>query len=448
VLDSYDSANAPDGMVYKACGTRRASVCPSCAETYRHDAYHLLRAGLAGSESAGVPESFAEHPLIFLTLTAPGFGLVHGRRHRAGKDLPCRARRDRPICPHGRPSWCTHRHRPGDPAIGKPLCPDCYGYAEHVIWNHHASELWRRTSMSMRRRVTAIGKAHGVKLRISFGKVAEFQARGVVHFHALIRIDAIHTIRDGDEIIEELVPPPACLDVADLAAQIANACLTTSLLTAEHPDSPDGRGWLIAWGAQVDARPVRDGRTLATVPGTGQIEDVDVASYLAKYATKSTEAVGLLARRITAATVGRYADETHAGRLIGAAWRLGRPEALAAADEDGRRPYDRLRAWAHMLGFGGHFLTKSRRYSTTFAERRGRRTEWRRRHHLQRLRAERPDVVRDLADEDDTETTLVIGQWTYLGSGWLSAGDQLLANASAARAREYRDVVREELRCQ
>ncbi len=59
VVDTYRSADAPDGLVYKPCGTRRASVCPSCARTYQCDAYHLLRAGLAGSRSAGVPEDVA-----------------------------------------------------------------------------------------------------------------------------------------------------------------------------------------------------------------------------------------------------------------------------------------------------------------------------------------------------------------------------------------------------
>jgi hypothetical protein len=41
--------------------------------------------------------------------------------------------------------------------------------------------------------------------------------------------------------------------------------------------------------------------------------------------------------------------------LVRACWELGgRPQL------DGLR----LRAWAHMLGFGGHWSTKSRRYST------------------------------------------------------------------------------------
>ena len=39
--------------------------------------------------------------------------------------------------------------------------------------------------------------------------------------------------------------------------------------------------------------------------------------------------------------------------------------------------------------------------------------------------------------EDDDETTLVIGTWTYLGTGWQNTGDAALADAAAARAREY-----------
>src|SRR4051794_41030432 len=103
-----------------------------------------------------------------------------------------------------------------------------------------------------------------------------------------------------------------------------------------------------------------------------------------------------------------------------------------------------------MLGFGGHFLTKSRAYSTTFKERRGKPATWRRPRHLRRLREQRPDVAHvldDLADDQDDETVLVIGEWAYAGNGWLSEGDRVLANASAARAREYVDVVREETRC-
>jgi hypothetical protein len=147
-----------------------------------------------------------------------------------------------------------------------------------------------------------------------------------------------------------------------------------------------------------------------------------VASYLAKYATKSTEAVGPVATRITAANLAACTSPlTHHGHLIRAAWTLGRHP-----HED----FKALRRWAHMLGFRGHFATKSRRYSTTMRALRTARTTWYRRHH--RLPERRDD------------TTLIVGTLTYTGTGWRTPGDELLALSAAARAREHRRIAREE----
>jgi hypothetical protein len=65
----YDSGREPDGVLLKACGTRRESRCPSCAATYRADAYQLLAAGLKGGK--GVPETVAEHPAVVRDLHRP-----------------------------------------------------------------------------------------------------------------------------------------------------------------------------------------------------------------------------------------------------------------------------------------------------------------------------------------------------------------------------------------
>jgi hypothetical protein len=65
---SFSSRSLPDGVVLKACGSRRETRCPSCAAVYRADARHLVRAGLIGGK--GVDESVAERPAAFLTLTA------------------------------------------------------------------------------------------------------------------------------------------------------------------------------------------------------------------------------------------------------------------------------------------------------------------------------------------------------------------------------------------
>ena len=79
----------PDNVVLKACGSRSELRCPSCATLYRGDARHLVRAGLEGGK--GMDESVAEHPAVFMTLTAPGFGAVH----RETPTGPCQPGRDR-----------------------------------------------------------------------------------------------------------------------------------------------------------------------------------------------------------------------------------------------------------------------------------------------------------------------------------------------------------------
>ena len=81
ILTTTPTSALPDGVVYKACGNRRTSACPSCAETYRRDAFQLIRAGLIGGK--GVPEHVSGHPAVFATFTAPSFGPVHTRPVRA-----------------------------------------------------------------------------------------------------------------------------------------------------------------------------------------------------------------------------------------------------------------------------------------------------------------------------------------------------------------------------
>jgi hypothetical protein len=74
----YDTGREPDAILLKACGNRRASVCPSCSATYQADSFQLLAAGLRGGK--GVPKRVARHPRLFLTFTAPSFGPVHTRK--------------------------------------------------------------------------------------------------------------------------------------------------------------------------------------------------------------------------------------------------------------------------------------------------------------------------------------------------------------------------------
>jgi hypothetical protein len=166
VLRTPHTDDLPDGVIYTACGDRRASVCPACADTCRADTYQLIRAGVAGGK--GVPESVALHPCVFATFTAPSFGPVHARIvGPAGQVQRCRPRRKHTICPHGRSLSCPRRHRDTDACLGKPLCPDCYDYQGAVVWNAHAPELWRRTTIALRRRLDKLARDHGTRLKLS-----------------------------------------------------------------------------------------------------------------------------------------------------------------------------------------------------------------------------------------------------------------------------------------
>ena len=304
----------PDGVIYKACGNRRVSACPSCAETYRRDAFQLIRAGLIGGK--GVPEHVASHPAVFATFTAPSFGPVHSRpvrshtcmnkAHCRCQPQPCHARRDTEICPHGRKLACFTRHRADDPRLGQPLCPDCYDHAAHVVWNNNTGELWRRTKQAIERHLNQLARHRGLAygVRVSHGKAAEYQARGAVHFHVLLRLDG-----QDDDDPAWLLPPPPGITVADLEDATRHAAATITHLTLPHPAM--SAGWRIAWGGELDVRVI-------TVRGTGTVTDLMVASYLAKYSTKGTEVTGHASKRLTPATVDLYADAdgTHAERLV------------------------------------------------------------------------------------------------------------------------------------
>jgi hypothetical protein len=213
---------------------------------------------------------------------------------------------------------------------------------------------------------------------------------------------------------ERTVPPPAAITAEVLARAIRDMAAATWFATVSHPARP--KGWDIVWGAQVDPRVVK-------LTDDGEVTDVAVASYLAKYATKSTEPVGVPPGRITAENASVYADQrTHHGRMIAACLMLG-----GHPHQDFRA----LRRWAHMLGYRGHFATKSRRYSTTMRALRAARRDWHRR--------QQPN-----ASGHGERTAIGHTNLAWAGRGWRTSGDALLALSAAARAREHRRVALEE----
>ena len=117
----YATDREPDATLLKACGNRRASVCPSCSATYQADSFQLVAAGLRGGK--GLPETVAGHPRLFVTFTAPSFGQVHTRKAQGLLVFPCRPYRQGQKCPHGRRAGCWQRHNADDPRLGSRCVP-------------------------------------------------------------------------------------------------------------------------------------------------------------------------------------------------------------------------------------------------------------------------------------------------------------------------------------
>lgn len=375
VVASWSSEGTPFGAVPVRCMNRRATRCASCSRLYAGDAFHLVRAGLSGGK--GVPDAVAGHPLVFATFTAPSFGPVHRRPNPNRPQDTCRARRGNPRCPHEVSMICQQRHEPGDPLIGQPLCVACYDYPGHVLWNAGASALWARMVDFLYWR---LARAAGVPrsqirrtLRVEYVRVAEYQARGLVHFHAAFRLDG------PDDRAQE---PPAWATAELLAAAIGQAASAARLRMAETIEigAP-----VLLFGEQFDARPI--------------VLDADLqaeraAGYLAKYVTKGTEdAYGSDVPITHRSQIAPLARTDHARALMYACRTIG---TLAPYQPLG------LHRWTHMLGFGGQPLTKTRRYSSTFKA-------------LRQIRADFQSGGRPRVDSQETARD---SQWRYAWQGW------------------------------
>ncbi|MGA1836416.1 replication initiator [Herbiconiux sp. 11R-BC] len=423
VISFYESSREPDGVTYVRCGNRRAVRCPSCSHEYKGDMWHLVVAGAAGG-SKDVPAAVGTHPLIFVTLTAPSFGAVHAVK-KAGRSgsVRCRPRSKKELCPHGKPTWCMRVHPEGSPTGGEPLCRECYDYLGHIVWQWHAPELWRRFTIAFRRQLAqSLGLSESASkkfVRVQFAKVAEFQKRGLVHFHALIRLD-------GDPSDDRPFPPPALNVTAEQLAAIARSS-AAQVWTTAAPVFANDETRSLRFGRQCDARVVVRGG----IDEEGELSDRAVAAYIAKYATKATEDVD--------PDASANGPRPHIAQLRQTV------EDLAAVIRmsPGESPYELLGKWVGMLGFRGHFATKSRRYSTTLGRIRSARRTWQRRAAVARTRG--PGDF-DEAFDDLDESTLIISQWSFTGMGWLTSGDAYLAAQAAAAAREWADEKRHESR--
>ncbi|MDH6135043.1 hypothetical protein P3T37_004453 [Kitasatospora sp. MAA4] len=396
LLRRYSTAGEPGGRLAVRCRNRRSARCGPCSRQYQGDTWQLVRAGLAGGK--GVPGDVRRHPMVFATLTAPSFGRVHraGQCHRARSGS----------CEHGLPAGCGAVHVEAETVVGQPLCPACYDYIGHVLWNAHAGALWKAFTDNLYHHLAAwagVGRSVVRRLvRVSAAKVAEYQRRGAVHFHAVLRLDGPDGF--GDE-------PPVWATGGLLVEVVRSAAAAVSLTV---PPSLACGSQPLGFGTQLDVHPITG--------GGGQLTDERVAGYVAKYTTKSAEAAGAVERRIdSVAEIRTLRVSPHVRALLGTCWRLGGLVELG---------HLRLRSWAHMLGYRGHCLTKTRRYSTTFGA----------------LRAERGAHMRAASGRElfGSDDEITVGEWRFVGSGH-SPAEALIAAGVAEDLCRTRSLAREDL---
>ena len=266
--------------------------------------------------------------------------------------------------------------------MGQPLCPDCYDYAGHVLFNWHAPELWRRFTIALRRAVTRHLRNTGADVelvRMSFVKVAEYQRRAIIHYHTLIRLDP--SDHDGNSPTEE--PEPMAIELAELVRAAAHQ-VRVRIETPATSTTLASEVRMLRFGDQIDTQALTPAHGAASEPTPGLARRV--AAHLAKYTTKSVAEFGIAARRISAQVIdemdipGPYPP--HLSTLASLAAMPGRKAMLA---------------WLHTLGYRGHITTKSRLYSITLTALRAAR------HHRRQRHADQPKHTGCQPDTQDEQ---------------------------------------------
>jgi hypothetical protein len=380
------------------CNNRRSSVCPSCSGLYARDTWQLIHAGLSGGHH-DVPATVASHPQVFVTLTAPGFGTVHTVSN-SGPCHPTTNGSER-RCTHGRSLRCNVLHSNDDIKLGQPLCIDCYDYLSHVLFSWHAPELWRRFIIRLRRFLAAELKCRGEdpkRLRVSFLKVAEMQRRAVPHYHAIVRLDAV--TKAG----VPLTAPDTSLTASDLIPLVYQSARKTILKLPSHPG--------LRFGDQIDVKVVNGAKASEQFEGHSSRS---VASYLAKYVTKSVAESDISTRRVSPCNIEVLKVSEHVRQIL---------RMMVCLSQEDEQLKD-LSEWLHTLGYRGHITSKSRHFSTTMTALRTRRSDWK------RSQDGGQTIARPL--EYDEETV-----WEFERAGHANLGERVLAVSASLRHQECR----------
>jgi hypothetical protein len=136
------------------------------------------------------------------------------------------------------PLSCGELHDEHDPCLGEPLCLDCYDHHGAVIWNNTVGELWRCTTIYLRRHVArhaGLTQAEAERRVLPRTRgVGEYHKRGLIHVHALVRLDRAMP----DYRRDELRPPDARFTVELLEQAVRSAVSEVHAKGSEYLGSP------------------------------------------------------------------------------------------------------------------------------------------------------------------------------------------------------------------
>ena len=227
------------------CMHREAAVCPSCSRVTTQDWAAIMRSGVFDPPPSAPPSRW-----MFLTLTAPSFGPVHHvpRDHEPNRRCPC-----------GK----THTSRHDDHLRGSAVHPNTYKYDDQVRWNRDSGRLFDRTRAALVARIPGL----------SYAAVREWQARGTIHLHVILRVP--NTIIIGTE-------------------EVMDICRATS--TISPIDDHRAR-----WGKQIDCRITDPGSQARTIGYMGKMIGYsikDVAGGLQSASADHSRALDSAARRM------------------------------------------------------------------------------------------------------------------------------------------------------
>lgn len=225
------------GAIYSVrCGSRLAARCSSCSQIAKKDYQKIVSAGFGEVDSS-------KYRFFFLTLTAPSFGKTHTVVKIGRQPKRCR---------------CGFVHNPiADVGLrGIPIDMNSYDYEGCCQWNYRLGKLWDSTRASLSANFPAA----------SFVKVVEYQSRGALHTHCIVRIPKSENL------------------VSDAGAQrILDVARSTVTRTG------------LCWGKQGDCKPIK------------QIDEQEkFVRYMAKMLTYVTKDSDVLSHEVSPQAIEHY----------------------------------------------------------------------------------------------------------------------------------------------